>query len=77
MRDEPYHFIVANIIKSAILSMLSKLSMLLRSDGTLILSGLLEADLSEIEDGLHHNGFDNFSTVRDNEWFTYIVTGGG
>lgn len=71
--DDPYDFIAVNIIKSTIIHMIEKLNFILAGTGTMILSGLLENDLEEISAELNRNGLDNFTTIRDNEWYTFIV----
>jgi ribosomal protein L11 methyltransferase len=71
--DQPYDFIATNIIKSTIMVMIQKLAYLLAGGGILLLSGLLEPDLPDISSELNRNGLNRFTTVRDNEWFTFIV----
>lgn len=71
--DEPYDFVAVNIIKSTIIHMIEKLNYLLAEKGTMILSGLLENDVEEISAELNRNGLTDFSTIRDNEWYTFIV----
>jgi len=71
--DEPYDFVAVNIIKSTIIHMIEKLNFLLAENGTMILSGLLENDIEEIAAELNRNGLNDFTTIRDNEWYTFIV----
>jgi len=73
-QDEPYDFIVVNIIKSTILPIIKELSGLLKENGRMLLSGLLKPDLEEITAELKKNGLDNFTYIQDNDWFTYNVT---
>ncbi len=71
--DEPYGFVVANIIKSVILPRIPQLAALVATGGTMILSGLLEPDLPEVSAALSETGLDNYETVNENEWFSFIV----
>lgn len=73
-QDEPYDFIVVNIIKSTILPIIKDLSGLMKKNGRMLLSGLLEPDLEEISSELKKNGLDNFTYIQDNGWFTYNIT---
>lgn len=72
-RDQPYDFICANIIKSTILPMLSKLVMLTAEEGLLVLSGLLQQDEQEVTGALQGLGQTKFEIVPDNKWLTYVV----
>jgi ribosomal protein L11 methyltransferase len=71
--DEPYDFICANIIKSTILPMLSRLVILAADQGLLVLSGLLQQDEQEVSDALRELGQSNFEIVTDNKWLTYVM----
>ncbi len=71
--DEPYGFVAVNIIKSVILPRISQLAALVAKGGTMILSGLLEPDLPEVSAALREAGLDNYETVNENEWFSFIV----
>lgn len=74
--DAPYDFVCANIIRSTILQILDRLAALTSEPGTLVLSGLLQKDQSEVEAALRECGLDQFVTVDDNEWVTFVVTRG-
>lgn len=71
--DEPYDFVCANIIKSAILPMLPTLVKLTRSGGTLTLSGLLTQDEEEVSAALQALHEPDFSILQDEKWLTYSV----
>jgi ribosomal protein L11 methyltransferase len=73
-RDEPYHFVCANIIKSTILPMLPRLCELTRPGGFLVLSGLLQQDEEEVSATLRDLGQPEFVILFDNKWLTYTVT---
>lgn len=74
--DLPYDFVCANIIESAILSMLKQLAALTVKGGILVLSGLLDRDEAELTKRLNENGLADFSILKDNEWLTYVVLKG-
>ena len=71
--DKPYDFVCANIIKSTILEMIDKLVELTADDGVLLLSGLLQPDLDEINSALKRNNISDISVYPDNEWRTLII----
>ncbi len=71
--DAPYDFVVANIIKTTILSMLDRLLELTLPGGVLVLAGLLDQDESAITAALRKADQDDFSIRRDGQWFTYTV----
>jgi ribosomal protein L11 methyltransferase len=72
--DEPYHFICANIIRSTILEMLPELITLTSPGGFLVLSGLLDKDITEVTDTLELYGQNRIQIHPDNEWRTLIIT---
>ncbi|KAA3632751.1 MAG: 50S ribosomal protein L11 methyltransferase [Calditrichaeota bacterium] len=71
--DEPYDYVCANIIKSTILTMLDKLNSLTKSGGTLVLSGLLDDDVEEIEEHLLKIGLSDYEVLADNEWRSFTI----
>ncbi len=72
--DQPYDFVCANIIKSAILETVDKLVAATARPGTLVLSGLLQQDLDDIGQALRRLGVDRYETLPDNEWRTLVIT---
>jgi len=72
--DRPYEFVCANIIKSTILPVLSRLLELTAPGGKLVLSGLLNTDEKDIEAALHDLKQTAYTILHDNEWSTYLVT---
>jgi ribosomal protein L11 methyltransferase len=72
-RDEPYDFVCANIIKSTILPIIPRLIRLTKSNGILVLSGLLTQDEGEITAALEEHGQAEFEILPDNKWLTYTV----
>ena len=73
MNDTPYDFVCANMIKNAIVSMLDKLCNLTKPKGILLLSGLLEEDLEEVEEILFRCNMPDYEIIEDNEWRSIIV----
>ena len=71
--DTPYDFVCANMIKKAILSMLDKLCLLIKPGGILLLSGLLEEDVEEVEEILFRCNMHEFEIIEDNEWRSILV----
>lgn len=71
--DEPYDFVVANIIRSTILEMMTRLVSLARKEGFLVLSGLLPHDEEPISKSLREHGQTDFQIQRVDNWLTYTV----
>ncbi len=71
--DEPYGFVCANIIRQTIIEILPQLDQLTSKDGKLLLSGLLDIDLPEVEKALRDRGMSDVSVYPDNEWRSIIV----
>jgi ribosomal protein L11 methyltransferase len=71
--DEPYGFVVANIIKSTILEMLDALIAATTRPGILVLSGLLDKDEEEVSAALTKAGLSDFDISPNNEWRTYLI----
>lgn len=71
--DAPYDFVCANMIKNAIVSMLDKLCLLTKDGGLLLLSGLLEEDLEEVEEILFRCNMSQYEIIEDNEWRSILV----
>jgi len=74
--DKPYDFVCANIIKSTILEILPQLLSLTKTNSALLLSGLLDKDMDEIETALRKQGYDSFTVVPENEWRSFVVKKG-
>lgn len=72
-KDPVYEFVCANIIKETILEMLPILNKLTASGGVLLLAGLLARDEAVVTARLNEIGLNNFTTVPDNEWLTFVV----
>jgi ribosomal protein L11 methyltransferase len=72
-RDNPYHCVCANIIRTTIITMLDRLLRLTLPGGILIISGLLDKDESAIADALHSYGQTDLHLHHDEEWITFTV----
>ena len=71
--DKPYDYVCANIIKSAILQMLDRLNHLTKPGGYLVLSGLLDDDVEEIQEHLLKLNLSDYSILKDNEWRSFTI----
>jgi len=72
--DSPYDLVCANIIKTTILEMLPDLVAVTTKDGSLVLSGLLEADQKDIEAALAAEGMTYINVTRKGEWLSIITS---
>lgn len=70
--ERRFDVIVVNIIKSVILSLISRTTSRLKSGGILILAGLLEHDRAEIDNALERHGFGSYAIRENNGWLTYM-----
>lgn len=64
----PYHIILANINLNVLLDTLVNLFMLLKSGGSLFLSGILQSDRSTMENALLTQGFSKISEKTRGNW---------
>jgi len=71
--EDKYDTIVCNIYTKVILSMIPDFRACLRSDGSLILSGILEIELPKIEVELQNNGLAILETRFDEEWAAVLA----
>jgi len=66
-----YDIVVANIISQILISLLDDMLLLLRHNGALILSGILESQAPEIESALQERGVTAWRKTQDGEWIGY------
>ena len=71
--DQPYRFVVANIIKDTISEMLPRLRELTAPDGVLVLSGIIDTAEEALSAELRELDMNSFEIIRDNEWLTYVI----
>ena len=71
--DQPYDFVIANIIKSTILTMLDEVIAATARPGLLVLSGLLDQDEDDMQAALANAKLNDFTVVPNNEWRTYLI----
>ena len=72
--DIPYGLVCANIIRETILELLGSLCELTDTGGTLVLSGFIDRDETEVIKRLIEAGMPRFSLLRNDEWLTYAVS---
>ena len=63
-----YHLIVANILTKVIIPMIPKLPQFLRTDGRIILSGVMDQEAKQVEAVLQGHGFHNIRTRTEADW---------
>ena len=73
MEDYNYDFILANINKNIILSLLPRIKKLNKNQSTIILSGLLIIDRDEIIHLIHKLSFTIIEEVQKGEWICIII----
>ena len=71
--ENDFDLILANIQKNVLLEIAEKIKSKLKPGGTVILSGLLEADKSAIEKKYHSLGFDTKCVDRIDEWIAIVL----
>ncbi len=75
--DERYDVIVSNIASKAILSMIPDFGRYLNSGGKLILSGILDHEVSEIQDELENSDLMILETRFHEEWAAVLAKADG
>jgi len=71
--ENDFELILANIQKNVLLEIAEKIKSKLKPGGTVILSGLLEADKSALEKKYHSLGFDTKCVDRIDEWIAIVL----
>lgn len=69
--SEKYDTVIANIIADIIIIIANDLKKAVKSDGCLILSGILDKYLDKILDKFHD--FETVEQIKKNEWYTLIL----
>jgi len=73
VREKNFDLVLANIQKIILLEIAEKIKSKLKSGGTVILSGLLDADRSAIEKKYHSLGFETRYVDRIDEWIAIVL----
>ena len=68
-----FDIVVVNIIKEVILPILDKIKVYTKPGGSIVLSGLLKRDQTEIVAALKANRISNYDILPDNEWITFSI----
>ncbi len=66
--DEKFDIITANIIVDVLLHLFSDVKKVMKPDGKLIMSGILEERLDEIREKAKEHGFKEFEKTSENDW---------
>ena len=73
VKDKKFDVVVANILADVILLLLGDMSRVIREDGLMILSGIIEDKLPEIERRIVELGFEIIEVKADKEWRAIIA----
>ena len=73
--DKKYDVITANIIVDVLLHLFCDVKKVLKPDGTLIMSGILNERLSEIKTAAEKNGFTVIDETQENDWVCIAFKG--
>jgi ribosomal protein L11 methyltransferase len=68
-----YDFLAANLIKSSIVNLYDNIRAAVKSEGIILLSGLLIQDKEDIDGMLATRGDDKFVVNQDGQWLAYTV----
>ena len=74
VKENGFDLILANIQKNVLLEIAEKIKAKLKSGGSVILSGLLEADQSAIEKKYHSLGFKTKFIDTKDEWIALVFS---
>ena len=71
--ENNFSVVLANIIRNTILELIDPMLAKVSSNGTILLSGLLQADLNIIESALTERAFNVVSVIHENEWIALVA----
>jgi ribosomal protein L11 methyltransferase len=71
--DPPYDFLVANIIKSTIMSLYERIYASVRANGIIVLSGLLTEDRAPMIETISKYGILKYEINHDGQWLAVTV----
>jgi len=74
--DQPFDVIMANVLSSVIVPLLPVFSSLLKSDGRVIIGGILIAEAEMMRGAVEAAGFDIMRTEIEEEWWTALLAPG-
>jgi ribosomal protein L11 methyltransferase len=69
--ETDFTLIVANIQKNVLQGMLTEIRTRLAGDGTVLFSGLLDADREPFMESLRENGYDVVREIAEHEWIAF------
>lgn len=68
VKDKKFDVVVANILADVIMMLLDDMSRVIKKDGIIILSGIIEDKVSEVEEKILGAGFEILEIKKDKEW---------
>lgn len=73
LSDGPYDFCVANIVADIIIRMMPDISAYLKPGAPLILSGIIDLRLAEVEEAVRRAGYHVEKKATENDWVALLV----
>jgi len=71
---EQFDVVVANILANPLIEMASQIKTTLKPNATLILSGILEKQASQVENAYKAIGLSHIKTIQSGEWVSCLFT---
>lgn len=68
VKDKKFDVVVANILADVILMLLDDMARVIKKDGLIILSGIIEDKVTEVEEKIRSAGFEILEVKKDKEW---------
>ena len=72
-RDEPFHFILANLLSEVVRENLSRLDQLLLPGGTIVISGILAEEEASMSRLYAMAGWHPLETLREGDWIAQVL----
>lgn len=73
VEDKKFDVVVANILADVILLLLQDMSKVIKKDGIMILSGIIEDKAQEIKSQIIQLGYEIISETKDKEWVSFTA----